>query len=262
LVRTIQFHPAFAYEDFMEGFRPVPGGFELQNGVLIEINEQARRDPTNTYVLLIEEFTRANVGAVLGELLTCIEYRERAFNLPSGRQLRLAPNLLFLATYNPLDRSALELDDAIIRRLRITMVGPSPDVLADLLVANSPTESAFKAALVSNFAKLCDSSNSEDGNLLPFGHAIFRGLTSAEDLRLLWDEQIRFLVRRPALPPHPLANDIEQLIRNVEGEMEMHRNAQAPLNPATVGAPGFVQDLKQTSPGSPISDTPPPVATQ
>lgn len=231
LIKTIQFHPGFSYDDFMEGFRPIPGGFELQNGILMQINEQARRDPTNTYVLLIEEFTRANVTAVLGELLTYIEYRDRSFHVPSGRQLRLAPNLLFLTTYNPLDRSALELDDAIIRRLRIITVDPSAEVLADLLTANTPEETAFKASLVKNFEKLCDDCRSEDGSLLPFGHAVFRGLKGPVGLRSLWDEQIRFLVRRPGLPPHPLADAIEELVLNVERELALYRTTAVPASP-------------------------------
>lgn len=218
-IRTVQFHPGFSYEDFVEGYRPIPGGFELQDGLLIQLNEQARRDPSNLYVLLIEEFTRANVAAVLGELLTYIEYRGRSFQVPSGRQFRLAQNLCFITTFNPLDRSALELDDAILRRLRIVEVPPSPTVLADLIKGTSPLENAFKSSLVKHFANLCNQNSSKNSLILPFGHAVFRGIADIRELRSLWLEQIRYIVRRPALPPHPLADEIENMFTQVESDM-------------------------------------------
>ena len=75
----IQFHETTTYEDFMEGFVPKPSGegFELVRKTFREINRRARLDPAGRkFVLLIEEFTRTNVHAVLCELLTYIEHRD------------------------------------------------------------------------------------------------------------------------------------------------------------------------------------------
>lgn len=219
-VKTVQFHPGFTYEDFVEGFRPVPGGFSLKDGLLLQINEQAHRDSQNTYVLLIEELTRANISAVLGEVLTYVEYRERSFTLPSGRQIQLAKNLVFLATYNPTDRSALELDDAIIRRLRIIAVPPSATALASLLPKTTPAQVAFADSLTTHFSKLCETYSDDSATPLPFGHAIFRDIGSYDDLKILWNEQLRYILRRPSLPPHPLAEEIEGLVDMVRTDMK------------------------------------------
>jgi 5-methylcytosine-specific restriction protein B len=95
-------------------------------------------------VLLIEELTRANLAAVLGELLTFIEYRDRPFlTIYSRRPCTVAPNLTILATYNPTDRSALELDAALIRRLRIVDCLPSSDQLGEMLASSSLSAEAI-----------------------------------------------------------------------------------------------------------------------
>lgn len=224
LIKSIQFHPGFTYDDFIEGFRPVAGGFSLRDGLLLELNEQALRDPTNTYVFLIEELTRANISAVLGELLTYIEYRQRSFTLPSGRQLRLAGNLIFLTTYNPTDRSALELDDALIRRLRIITVPPSAAALSSLLPRDTAAQAVFSNSLTKHYLRLCETYPPDSSTPLPFGHALFRNLESFADLQSLWEEQLKYLLRRPSLPPHPLANEIEELISLVGTDMEIYHS--------------------------------------
>ncbi|MGE7964287.1 AAA family ATPase [Pseudomonas sp. NPDC089918] len=219
LVKTVQFHPGFSYEDFIEGYRPVAGGFELQDGVLLQVNQQARRDPQNKYVLLIEEFTRANIAAVLGELLTFIEYRNQPFVLPSGRQIALASNLVFIVTYNPLDRSALDLDDAVIRRLRIKNIPPDAQLLDSMISPTTNLEEVFKESLVRNFSELCKYGAEGDSISLPFGHAVFKDITEIGELQALWDQQIKFLVKRPSLPPHPLADEVYRMIRLVADDV-------------------------------------------
>ena len=52
--------------------------------------------------------------------MTYLEHRERPFFTMYGRRdVFIAPNLVVLADYNPTDRSALDLDHALIRRMRI-----------------------------------------------------------------------------------------------------------------------------------------------
>jgi 5-methylcytosine-specific restriction protein B len=61
LVREVQFHPSYTYEEFVEGMRIASsGGVETLPGVFLEWNERALADPHNKYVLLVEELTRAN----------------------------------------------------------------------------------------------------------------------------------------------------------------------------------------------------------
>ena len=177
-LREIQFHEGLTYEDFVEGFVPRKdgSGFQLKGKVLRSINERALANPKQRHVLIIEEFTRANTHAVLGELLTYIEHRGRTFQWSiSQDQSEIAENLVFLATMNPRDKSALQMDTAVKRRIHTIPVDPSTSGLREVL-KECPTELIdeivewFEAHLTS----------------LPFGHGIFAGATDEESVKLIW----------------------------------------------------------------------------
>lgn len=220
LVKQIQFHQSYAYEDFIEGLRPTAnGGFSPRAGVFLEWNEAALQDPDNRYVLLIEEFTRANISAVLGELMTYIEHRDRLFETPlTRRRIRIAKNLVILATMNPQDRSALEVDDALIRRLRIIDCPPSTGQLKEMLSSSLPdggnggTGAKIISQLNNLFETMAKQYPDRFAELMPFGHGVFGHIDSEEALRDLWSHRLRFLLRRnPQVPPHPWAEEIQAL---------------------------------------------------
>ncbi|MDQ1307650.1 MAG: 5-methylcytosine-specific restriction enzyme, partial [Actinomycetota bacterium] len=59
-VKLVQFHPAYSYEDFFEGFRPQGGaggqiGFTLKAGPLRSLVDKAAENPDAAYVLIIDE---------------------------------------------------------------------------------------------------------------------------------------------------------------------------------------------------------------
>jgi len=219
LVKQIQFHPGYTYEDFIEGFKPKKNGtFRPTAGVFLRWNAQALRDKNNKYVLLIEELSRANVAAVLGELLTYVEYRSRSFETPiRRRRVRVAPNLVIMATMNPLDRSAMELDDAVIRRMSIIDCPPSEEILAEMLEQSLPDKGRTEEGkeiingLVSLFVECRKLHPKNFDEMMPFGHAVFNGVTSKVDLTRLWEQRIRRLLTRPNVPPHLFYEDIAAL---------------------------------------------------
>jgi hypothetical protein len=176
----IQFHENTSYDDFMEGFVPrLSGeGFELQPKTFRIINRRAKLDPGGVlYVLLIEEFTRANVHSVLGELITYVEHRDRPFRLAiSQKEETIAPNLVILATMNPRDKSALVLDHAILRRLHQIPVSPSEQHLRTMLEGKLDAELLDR--LVAWYEKYLP--------ILPFGHGVFAEVRSAADLQDVW----------------------------------------------------------------------------
>ncbi len=219
LVREIQFHPSFSYEEFIEGFRAHPrGGFAPEKGIFLDLNDIAAADPSGrSYVLLIEEFTRANLPAILGELLTYVEYRDRPFfTIYTRRPVKVSRNLIILATYNPRDRSALELDEAIIRRMRIIRFPPSEDQLEEMLrrslehPAGSPNPPWID--LLKRLFATCRERHSDDfETLMPFGHGMFAGVKAEQpDLNRLWEQRIVHMIRRPLVQPHPFAQTIEE----------------------------------------------------
>jgi len=208
MIREIQFHPSYSYEEFLEGYRPgASGAFEPVPGVFLELNEIARADPANKYVLLIEELTRANLPAVLGELLTYIEHRERAFfTMYSRRPVIIARNLVVLASYNPRDRSALELDEAVMRRLRIVPFPPDVEQLAEML-----RDSDLPAAAVEQLQRMfrrCAEEHEDFETLMPFGHGILAGVRNEADLHALWRQRIQPMLWRPLLQPNAFADTI------------------------------------------------------
>lgn len=188
-VEVVQFHASFTYEEFVGGLSPIEGGgFSPAAGVLVEINDRAAKDPDQTYVLVIDEISRADTANVLGELLTYVEYRDRAFRVPAlNRTINLAPNLVIMATMNPADRSVINMDDALVRRLRQISVPRSTDALRMILSgAGMPDE--LREQVCAWFDGLPADA--------PFGHGLFVDVATMEDLHQLWNEQLVYFIRR------------------------------------------------------------------
>ena len=81
------------------------------------------------YVLIIDEINRANLPAVLGELIYALEYRgEKVESMyataEDGYTLILPPNLYIIGTMNTSDRSVGHIDYAIRRRFAFIDVLP------------------------------------------------------------------------------------------------------------------------------------------
>lgn len=210
-VREVQFHQSFTYEEFIEGLRIAPGGaVEALPGVFLDWNERATEDGKLRYVLLIEELTRANLGSVLGELLTYVEHRNRQFfSLFSRRAISVSPTLTIIATFNPVDRSAIDMDDALLRRLRIIDMPPDTEQLTEML-ANNGVPPAIGEALRRVFDDSKAAFPSEYETLMPFGHGVFAEVHSEDDLYPLWHQRIRRMLYRPLLDPHAFAETIEK----------------------------------------------------
>lgn len=145
-VRLVQFHPAYGYEEFVEGIRPrsvdAAGGtqvtYPVEDGVLAEFAAHAEAQPAVPHVLLIDEINRGNLPRIFGELLFLLEYRDQAVTLPhSRRAFRLPANLYLIGTMNTADRSTVALDQALRRRFSFVEMPADPAVLAGWLDANS-----------------------------------------------------------------------------------------------------------------------------
>ena len=137
-VRLVQFHPAYSYEDFFEGYRPTEsGGFALRPGPLRKVVDQARRDPTTPYFLVIDEINRGNLAKVFGELYFLLEYRDQQIDLLYGADdavgFTLPENVFLIGTMNTADRSIALVDTAMRRRFAFIELHPSSEPVSGLL---------------------------------------------------------------------------------------------------------------------------------
>lgn len=137
-VEKVQFHPSYAYEDFIEGYRPklVDGNvtYEVVDGPLKRIAATAQERQDLTHVLLVDELNRANIAKVLGELLFLLEYRDEEIRLQySDTPFALPPNLRIIATMNTADRSIALVDTALRRRFHFVPFFPDTTPIDSLL---------------------------------------------------------------------------------------------------------------------------------
>ncbi|GAA2716563.1 McrB family protein [Actinoplanes palleronii] len=133
-IELTQFHPAYSYEDFIEGLRPEAGEgglrYEVRPGIFTRLCERARRAPGENFVMIVDEMNRADLAAVLGELLYLLEYRGEEVTLPySQRRFSVPPNVFLLGTMNTADRSLAVLDFALRRRFNAFPLPPDAAVL-------------------------------------------------------------------------------------------------------------------------------------
>jgi hypothetical protein len=122
-VEVVQFHPSYAYEDFVAGYRPRPkgeSGFVLTAGPLKRIAERAKEAPDRKFVLIIDEINRGNVAKIFGELYFLLEYRDDEVRLQYAEEpderFSLSENLWVIGTMNTADRSIALIDAALRRR--------------------------------------------------------------------------------------------------------------------------------------------------
>ncbi|MBN1460436.1 MAG: DUF2461 family protein [Armatimonadetes bacterium] len=132
-MELVQFHPSYAYEDFLQGIRPrasVDGAlsYTLQDGVFKRFCSRAQAK-SGKCVLIIDEINRANLSRVFGELMFLLEYRENQIPLAYGGTFQIPDNVYILGTMNTADRSIALVDHALRRRFAFIRLSPNYDIL-------------------------------------------------------------------------------------------------------------------------------------
>ena len=135
-VRTCTFHPAYGYEDFLEGYRPqsVNGQlvFAIRDGIFKRFCDDAGRKPRSNFYLIIDEINRGDIPRIFGELLTVLEKSKRGKSVQlavSGNSFRVPPNVFIIGTMNTADRSIALLDKALRRRFSFIECMPDAALL-------------------------------------------------------------------------------------------------------------------------------------
>ena len=217
----LQFHPAFNYDDFVEGFRPaVDESSDKSTGVkyvledrhFLEFSERARRDQKNRlHVLVIDELNRGDVSRIFGEVLTYLEleYRDKIFALAtSGRSMSFPMNLIVLATANPFDRSVTDLDDAFLRRFVVVSMEPDRQFLERYLSVRGVGHRVLSRTL-RVFDLLMDAFPTG------FGHTNFLKVRTIEDLAEVWLGRVQLGLQRALYHDRKRYDDVKFEIENL-----------------------------------------------
>ncbi|MDU3840726.1 MAG: AAA family ATPase, partial [Streptococcus mitis] len=144
------FHQSYAYEEFIEGIKPVLGdiseknelSYKISDGIFKEFCKRAASDKSNKYVFVIDEINRGNISKIFGELITLIEDSKRAgedeamsVTLPySQEEFSVPENVYILGTMNTADRSIALMDTALRRRFEFIEMMPKEELLTDIVI--------------------------------------------------------------------------------------------------------------------------------
>ena len=204
-VTTVQFHPSYGYEEFVEGVRPMVNDsghlqFAKANGVVVDICARlATQDENAVHALIVDELNRANVPRVFGELLYLLEYRDDRIRLqysaaqPGGdtaaKSFALPEGFRIIATMNTADRSTRSIDVALRRRFDIFECPPSPDVLTRYY--EQPGRETRVTGLVEGFSRLNENLEAQLDRHHTIGHTFFMKDTfTRAELERVWLRQV------------------------------------------------------------------------
>src|SRR6185437_12471547 len=184
-LQMVQFHQAYSYEDFVQGFRPSGQGFRLKNGIFYEFCETARNDPANPYVFIIDEINRGNLSKVFGEVMMLLESDKRgpewemplAYSESGAERFYVPSNVYLIGLMNTADRSLAMVDYALRRRFAFVDLKPAFDTeeFREYLEGNG-ADRQFIEALIQRMSALNQTIAADGANLGPgfcIGHSFF-----------------------------------------------------------------------------------------
>jgi 5-methylcytosine-specific restriction enzyme B len=159
-MEIVQFHPAYSYEDFIEGIRPEskagPDGrfvvdYPARAGIFQQFCRQAE-SIAGPCVFIIDEINRGNIPRIFGELMLLLEYRGLDVTLAySGKRFRIPDNVYLIGTMNTADRSIALVDFALRRRFHFFKCKADPELLKRWLACN-PVQVPYLAELYERLA--------------------------------------------------------------------------------------------------------------
>ncbi|MDA7762260.1 AAA family ATPase [Crocinitomicaceae bacterium] len=192
----VTFHQSYAYEDFIEGIKPVMDNesdrelrYEIKDGLFKTLCQRAKNDPENEYAIFIDEINRGNVSSIFGELITLIEPDKRlgmenamTATLPYSRDKFGVPhNVHIYGTMNTADRSVEALDTALRRRFAFEEMLPKPNLLKEEIKGVSLE--GLLTCINGRIEALIDRDHT-------IGHSYLFNVKSMDDLKLAFKDKI------------------------------------------------------------------------
>ena len=245
-VTIVQFHPSYAYEDFVQGFRPTlqegQAGFELSNGPLREAAARAECETREKHFLIIDEINRGNLAKVFGELYFLLEYRDEEMRLQYDKaKFRLPANLYIIGTMNTSDRSIALVDLALRRRFYFVSFDPHEPPVEGLLKRwldkNAPPDMAWVAGVV-------ETANKELGPRAAIGPSYFmRDGLNREAVERIWKHGVMPYVEEQLVGQPDRLKDFE--LDALEGRSGGGEDDDGPVD----NAAGLADDQESPSEG-------------
>ncbi|WP_445249047.1 McrB family protein [Microcoleus sp. OTE_8_concoct_300] len=185
---TIQFHPAYTYEDFIQGIRPQSQDGQLTYpivpGRFLEFCKKAEACE-DTCILIIDEINRANLSQVFGELMYLLDDRDRTVKLASGEEFRIPTNVRIIGTMNTADRSIALVDNALRRRFTFIPVYPNYEVLRQY---HQREKTGFPVDKLTSILE--DVNRAINNKHYELGISFFLTKTLVEDIPDIWEMEI------------------------------------------------------------------------
>ena len=143
----VTFHPNYSYAQFVGTYKPVQDSadenqikYEYIPGPFMRIYIAAKQNPSQNFLLLIEEINRANVAAVFGDVFQLLDRDENgnseypvaasedikkylAKNGIYEDELKIPSNMYIWATMNSADQGVFPMDTAFKRRWEFEYIG-------------------------------------------------------------------------------------------------------------------------------------------
>jgi 5-methylcytosine-specific restriction protein B len=194
-VRTVQFHPSYGYDNFIEGLRPSVDGagglrFKPTDGEVLDLAKEIT-STHDTRVLIVDEMNRANLPKVFGELMYLLEYRDEPIDLAYSKGFKLPVRFLLIGTMNTADRSIRSIDLALRRRFEVFECPPSVAILERYYDKNRNDV----PNLLQGFDKLNEGLTAKLDRHHTIGHTFFmHPVFDVTRLNRVWNRQIGHLI--------------------------------------------------------------------
>jgi 5-methylcytosine-specific restriction enzyme B len=227
--QMVQFHQAYSYEDFIQGYRPSGSGFKLKNGVFYEFCDKARDDPGAAYVFVIDEINRGNLSKVLGEVMMLIEPDKRTpqwampltYSETGDDKFFVPDNLYLIGMMNTADRSLALVDYALRRRFAFADIEPAfeTDAFWDYL-ASAGVEEFHVQTIVERMTALNEVIAADTANLgrgFRIGHSYFSDVPKEGKADWSWYAQVVRSEIEPLLREYYFDNtaESERLVKDL-----------------------------------------------
>lgn len=133
----VQFHPSYSYDEFIGGETLEDSSIIERPGKFLTAILDAKRNPQESYLFVIDEINRGNIAEIFGETIQILDRKDYEVELPrtidGTKKISLPDNMDIIGAMNSSDRSIALLDLAIRRRFAFVELKPNYELISSLV---------------------------------------------------------------------------------------------------------------------------------